>query len=350
MVSFRRTPRPRNYLSRREQWRLLVLVLSLGLVFILMNEARKPKNWHWLTSAGDGPEESRAGSAEEGPIDTRLQRTRAQDEIPGTFVSPAADPPQAPEDSGDRYFPGVKPKNLASICDDEPFRHHERYEWFNLLDILNRTREPALRSKSLGRITFAQLFKQSKDYRGQLVTIRGTVRRANPLRPATNDVGITRLYRTWVFPDDNPSSPIVVYCLKLPEGFPAGMTLVEEAEITGFFFKRWPYNAWDPERKETTLRTAPVMVARTLHWYQPPVPVEEPPATLGAVLTIVGVALALSFLAAAYVYTRTRSPRREPSAAPDLDVLRRADAGSDFRPPSEEADDQGQRRDRPPPG
>ncbi|MBN2216992.1 MAG: hypothetical protein JW719_06420, partial [Pirellulales bacterium] len=40
--------KPRDYFSRREQWRLLLLVMSLGLVFIFMNEARKPERWRWL--------------------------------------------------------------------------------------------------------------------------------------------------------------------------------------------------------------------------------------------------------------------------------------------------------------
>ena len=33
--------------------RLLLLVMSLGLVFVLINEARDPRNWYWLTGEQD---------------------------------------------------------------------------------------------------------------------------------------------------------------------------------------------------------------------------------------------------------------------------------------------------------
>ena len=48
MSQFQRSKPPRNYLSRREQWRLLGLVLALGLVVILMGEARDPDNYPWF--------------------------------------------------------------------------------------------------------------------------------------------------------------------------------------------------------------------------------------------------------------------------------------------------------------
>ena len=82
---------PRNYLARREQLRLLMMVGSLMLVIILMNEARKPKHWRWLTGPEGGPlTEAELGGDD---IDTRdLLVTNKQpvgDNIPGMIVTPS---------------------------------------------------------------------------------------------------------------------------------------------------------------------------------------------------------------------------------------------------------------------
>ena len=46
---------PPNYLSRRFQTRLLVMVAALGIVVFMMNEARKPENWRWFERLGQQP-------------------------------------------------------------------------------------------------------------------------------------------------------------------------------------------------------------------------------------------------------------------------------------------------------
>ncbi len=298
MVNLRGTLKPRNYLSRREQFRLLTLVLGLGLVAFMMDHVRRPENWDWFFALDD----DQAGSVEEetAPIDTRIAPKRAQEEIPGTFHSPPQAEPADTSAAAEGYFPGVEPKYLAEVRDDTPFRYAERHAWFNLLDVLNRTKQSELRGAAIGQATFAQLFQQPDDYRGELVTIRGVVRRAHRLSTPENDVGIETFYQLWISPDDHRSSPIVVYCLKLPSGFPLGMDLREDAQITGFFFKRWAYKAAD------MVRTAPVLAAKTLAWQQPVESSKPPstdPITLGA---IVGVSALASGIALFFVLRRTK--------------------------------------------
>ncbi len=326
MVSFQQTPKPRNYLARREQGRLLLLVMTLGLVMVLMTEARKPWRWQWLTGpsgGGDDPQAASAPAADE-PIDTRARSAPPGEAISGTFRSPAPVPDEAEEDAGGRYFRGVKPKYLEWIRDDKPFYPEETKAWFNLLGVLQRTDEPTLRRASTARVTFAQLFKQSKEYRGELVTVGGAVRRAHRLSTPKNEHGIEKFYQVWLFPDDNPSLPMVVYCLHLPKGFPTGMELEEKAEITGFYFKRWAYKAAD------SLRRAPTLAARTLHWQKAKPAVTKPaPAGLGSLLLAVGVAAALSFAVVVYVYTRSHPPRPQRSDGPPS-----FDALPDFEIPS----------------
>jgi len=88
------------------------------------------------------------------------------------------------------------------------------------------------------------------------------------------------------------------------------MSVSEDVEITGFFFKRWAYKA------EDSLRTAPTLLAKTVDWQQRSPPAGRGPINTASLLTILGLALILSLLAVIYVYlrTRTRRPSR-PSAS-----------------------------------
>ncbi len=304
-----RPPTSRNYLARREQWRLLLMVATLGLVIFLAREVRHGPTIGRALEAMFSParQDEIPRDAE---VDTRLQNRQGENAIPGTFLSPREVQP-AEEPEGE-YFPGVKPAYLAPVRDDTFFRGAAEHDgWFHLLRILAEAEPDELEQASKGRVSFVQLFRQSKDYRGQLVRLRGTVRGAFPLRPPKNDYGIDRYYQVWLFPDDNPSMPVVFFCLELPDEFPTGMELEERAEVVGFFFKRLAYEATD------TLRTAPALLARGIRWKPaPPAPAVEP-ADPGSPWTVLGAALAFSAILAGYVYWRTRPARTEPESSAD---------------------------------
>ncbi len=281
---------------------MLLLVMSLGLVAVLMNEARDPANFAWFAALDvNSPADAAGSQPEETSIDNVLTPPRTDPRIPDAFVSPADIEPG--EETSERYFPGVRPQLLATIRDDTTFRHQEHAAWFNLLSVLERTDDATLREASVGRVSFAQLFKQSGDYRGELVTLAGTIRRAHPLTPPKNEQGIERYYRLWLQPADNRTSPIVIYCLELPEAFPTGMEVSEEVELTGFFFKRWAYKAQD------SLRTAPTVLSRTVDWRKAkPRGSSAPTDAVSLVLTF-GVAVLFAVVAVFYIFTRTKSKR-----------------------------------------
>lgn len=316
MANFQQTPKPRNYLARREQWRLLLLFLALGLVAVMISLARDPANFAWfaaLDKTADGLSKNLSGG-DQTPVDNRLEPAAPREEVPGTFVSPLNVTSESEPTGTSRYFPGVRPELLTAIADDTIFRYDERHAWFNLLDVLNKAQQEGLRRASTGRASYAQLFKQSGDYRGELVTVVGTIRRAHPITAPRNDYGIEKYYQTWLQPDDNRASPMVVYCLKLPDGFPTGMHVAEEVEITGFFFKRWAYRARD------SLRTAPTLLAQTVDWRRRAPAAGRGPTDTFSLLMIFGAALILSLSAVSYVYFRTRSPRPSRPPGPDIPI------------------------------
>lgn len=313
MVNFRRTPKPRNYLSRFEQRRLLLLVLSLGLVAYLMGKAGDPATWHWLTAMGSP--QAAATSAD---------------------APPALD--QGREDIGggdaDDYFPGVKSEYLGSVRDDTSGKEPEA--WFNLFDVLQSTDQTTLDKKSTGPVAYSQLKKQSREFRGRLVTIRGRVGGVVARFPGPESE-IDKYYQLAVSPDDHPSWPIIVYCLYLPEGFPTGTDVSARVEITGFFFKRWIYVARDEKKL-----SAPLLAARTVHWKRPPPVVKKSPPDSRTALLVIGLAAVVGVMVARYVYLRTQPGRPdEDGPPPNFEALGDVAAPSEVGLPLEEpADDQ----------
>lgn len=307
-------PEPRDYFSRREQWRLLMLVMSLGLVLILINEARKPENWRWLLGNSQAEQQDPAADQDGtatwdkriGPGKQGAQPLPEQDAPREAEQTDARPSPTGEVSSGD-YAAGVNPELLATIRDNARFRAGEQIAWFHLFAVLKAADPVELRRESIGRISRLQLSKQSKAYRGELVTVRGTVRRAHWLDAPKNDDHIAGYYQTWVQPDDSPDGPIVVYCLELPDGFPTGMNLSRRAAVTGFYFKRWLHSSDDG------LQLSPVILARGLQEERPRAFLDNA-LSLGGWkwIVIVGIAALVAALVVSYIFRRTRRTRRRP--------------------------------------
>ncbi|MBI3466867.1 MAG: hypothetical protein HY000_27960 [Planctomycetes bacterium] len=353
MADFRQKTRLRNYLARSEQRRLLVLVMTLGLVVLLTIEAAKPERWFWMW--GGQPPAENAGPADNGPaeqiaIDNRMAERTAGEGEEG-FRSPAAEteergresisaddlsnrnterpkltpdplapsngkadsPKSTPDPVGTsarpRYFPGVKSQYLKTIRDDTILRRSESDAFYHLLEILAERSERELRAASAGRVTFAQLFQQSNEYRGDLVTIRGTVRLAVQKTAPANAYGVGEYYELWMVPHDQRDNPLVVNCLELPAGFPRSDRLAEEAGITGFFFKRFAYQAGDGR-----LHTTPLLLAKAIDWTRA-APVADAQPTLASFLWCLAAAVMFAIGVLMYVRRRSASPR--PSDLPD---------------------------------
>ena len=103
-------------------------------------------------------------------------------------------------------------------------------------------------------IPYLQLFKQPDDYRCRVVSVKGTVKLAYRVAAEPNYLGVNEYVVYVIHPAAGPGSPIIVYALAAPAGFPAianrdrdGKTtkLDEDVELTGVFFKRWAYQGQD---------------------------------------------------------------------------------------------------------
>lgn len=227
-------------------------------VLVAMNEARKPTTWSWLFRA-DRPRTTR--------IDTRIDFDPGGPPVEPTVgqgsaatVEASARPKTVPDLAG----------QLAQVKDDTVWRPEERAAWFSLVDRLQQENEQELRDESLGVVGFVQLFRQSSEYRGRLVTVRGTAKLAYRVPAARNELGVQEYCLFWLQPEDGTNLPIVVYALEPPVGFPPltrqQTALHEPLEVQGYFFKRWVYEAKDG------LNSVPVLVAQRPAWNPLPAP------------------------------------------------------------------------------
>jgi hypothetical protein len=312
VLDFRKALKHREGIGRREHRPLLMLILLLGILAMVADNLRRPSLWAMLDRAANpSPEPPAIG-------DRHPLAPPREAPPPDSFVMASDRPEEQPaaQDDGD-FFPGVEPSQLRPIRDDRPSLPAERTCSLRLLKILKQADLAELRRASMGPITYAQLYNQPENYRGRLVTLAGVVRRVEPVELPTNDYGISSYHQVWLFPNDNPSSPEVVYCLDLPKGFPTGTELAVDAGVTAFFFKRWAYSTPDADR------IAPLLLAKTLHWWKEPVVTPEPAARPQWLPLVVIFAALAAMYAAWYASLRPRPSRVPlPERPPDFTRLR----------------------------
>jgi len=248
--------RPPNYLGRRLQWRLLALVLGLGVTVLLLNSVRRPKTARFLDRVfAPAVEEPRISDEQ---IRELVRSLPTNSNPQDTFRMPA--PGGAKQATSSEYFRAVQPQLLESIRDNTYFRSVETEAWFHLLDILQQSVPEELAEASLGEVGYVQMVQQPHVYRGRIVTVCGTVRRAEVVEVAENNIGLQQYYLLTIRPAGRQIWPIRVYCLELPDGFPLGEDVSASVIVHGFFFKNWSYQ-W-----EGGPGLAPILLARTVQW------------------------------------------------------------------------------------
>jgi hypothetical protein len=286
MLRFQRHDRrPRNYLARREQYRLFALVVGLGVVLLLMRQL--------------APSDSAPGSAGGLPS--------------GTAVAPV-EPPAEPGASV-----VVDRERLADVEDNSHFRNEETNAWFYLFSLVG-----AARGQSAENVTYTQLVAQPHVYRGKFVQVEGTVKRVEAVTPAENDLGITELYRVILQSAGRSVWPVIVYCRELPQGWKVGEPGSNRVVATGYFFKNLSYNS------PAGMGLAPVIVSQTfdVQELQPAAPAaEEKPVSIG---TIVVSAVAIAAVFVAFVLWRTsESKTNREDAAQVGEALRKLARGGE---------------------
>ncbi len=194
---------------------------------------------------------------------------------------------------------------LDQVQDDTVFRSAERDIWFHLIAQLKEMPNDQLGARAPEDALYLQLFKQSGDYRGRLVRIKGVAKLGYRIDAPKNYLGIKEYNVLVIHPAGGPDSPIIAYCLDLPTGFPkinhrdkdgGGTKLHEDVAVTGYYFKRWAYQA------AGGMYTTPLLIVREPDWKPRPSLAEATGRTAWTPAQIAGT-VAVSALGAMLVMT-----------------------------------------------
>ena len=128
--------------------------------------------------------------------------------------------------------------------------------------------DPRLRDVSNAEFPiFVQLYSNARQrdvWYGQLVTLRGRVRRLISYPAGQNPYGLDTLYEAWLYTDDSQGHPVVIVCSTIPEDIPRGAeVLIDFVSVTGYLFKMYAYEAQDEPLY------APLILAQRLEWRGP---------------------------------------------------------------------------------
>jgi hypothetical protein len=117
-------------------------------------------------------------------------------------------------------------------------------------------------------LTYAHLFNEPDEYRGQVVRITGRLKRINRFSPPREaaENGVIDLYEAWIFSEMLGTGPYCVVFTEWPADLPRSL-LGERIKgdytvrVDGYFFKKFRYTAADGKN---TQRDAPLLIAHSL--------------------------------------------------------------------------------------
>ena len=262
----------------RPSGKIIRLTLQLAFVLALFHQISKPQVW-----------ESIFGNHNPGSVQAPTPGTALIDpELPppalpaGMFL--AAQNPEKIKENINQFKDEPKTEILNGVDQDSPGPIRTPLEdlpflletttdldrdlppalYYHFLDKARNAKVDQLIADSRQDVTFSHLYQDPrqdpKKYRGQLLQITGTVRRALSFDVPPNAYGLKKRYELWIFTEDSGKFPWVVELSELPPGFPIGSTIQEKVVTAGYFLKLWAYRAQDG------FRSAPVLLGHGLNW------------------------------------------------------------------------------------
>lgn len=299
-----------SYFSRRDQVRLFRLVAALGVILLAILYASRESTWYWLTGppADKGNQEQQLDPDRDVDYNVREETPLK----PGEFRSEPESEVRIPDvinpklESGE-YDVRIDPRLLTKVTDSvSGIRPYEANALYYLLAKSASIPQNVLEQSADAAPPFVVLMNESPKFRGQLMTVKGQLKRLTPLEVDDNKFGVKQLYEGWFFSKDSGTHPWRVLCSQLPEGIPTGANLEDmpDVQITGYYFKKYGYPS-----KAQKLQTAPLLIARQIRWF-PPTEVETAPTSSGAVKYIIALFLVISITLAFLIWRFTVSDQK----------------------------------------
>lgn len=198
----------------------------------------------------------------------------------------ATDAP-TPEEAAD------DPLGLSRIRDNDWLSADENRAYYGLLqqasvadqkELATQAIEFLAERRNASRLsTFVDMIRNTKEFRGQPVQLKGHVLQTIEYEATENEYGIQQLYETNLYTDDSQSHPATIVFLEKPENLPISGEMVDGVTVNGYFLKTYLYPSSD-----NTTRKAPLILAKTVT-VRPPKPAELPATANGLVYWVLGI-------------------------------------------------------------
>jgi len=275
--------------------RLLTMVVLLGVVGLLMANARHPACWQWLV------EKQPAAQPVEPP---RPAAAKTAAVPPGGPVTPGPsdEDPEQRVDSAEEFQAvtdgtiGIQPEEMLAYWRLLLWTEHQSF------DMLQR--------RARGNVFFTELMQFPDRYRGRLVTLDLNVRRVLAYDLEDTPLGKLRLYELWGFTEESKAWLYVAVTAHLPEGMAVGPDVYERVRLTGYFFKLQGYFEAGAKPRAPALR-APLLVGRLTRYAPPTIAQPAPQDDLWTGAIVAAACLLLGGLVGMQAWHRRRVARRE---------------------------------------
>jgi hypothetical protein len=288
------------------------MIGMLAVVFFIMNRAKDPNTWRWLTDEAapaeivradlGTPDPATASGADETPLqdvasEGNPSAQRRDDGVPGV-TGPTDEDPEEIDAALEEY---------QAISDRKPLLAEEMPSYWRMVKWVERQSADRLGQRSQKNVYFTDFVEVPDKCRGKLFHLRLHVWGTHSYEAPQNSAGIARMYeaRGWT----NQSNPwiYIVVCPELPTGMPLGPDVREEVSFDGYFLKMMSYEA---PRAPGKLEYAPLLVGRMV-WHPAQATTETSSQWFWFTIAIGGVVMA----AAIWGWSRSKAPAFSIAAA-----------------------------------
>jgi len=285
-MRLQRDRQPPRYLGRRDQWRMLALVALFGMVLLCYRSARDPRNWDWFAALSQPPSDESTEDSEN--LNFTVRPLSISDEL---RISLATDDPKS-LDVDDPTDPSALPPELFNDVHDNQLgtTRPEQDAITTILDKVRTLSSEQLDVEAMKDVVHASLIQDPDNYRGRLITLRGTLWRYGPAARGDPDDSTDDVYEAWMFTSDSGNRPYRWLLVEPVSGVSPGDQLDVEVEVTGYFVKRYAYLTGDGTN------VAPMLVGRTMRVVRTaPVALPESDSGLGRLALWFFIVLGLAF-------------------------------------------------------
>jgi hypothetical protein len=226
------------------------MIGMLAVLVMIMNRAKDPGTWRWLTNEYGEQGEGDAVDDREGDA---ARSDRVED--------PPAEP-MRPTDLDPEEADAAR-EEFQAISDRQPLLPEEMPTYRRLLKWVRHQPGDLLARRSKNNLFFTDFIEVPDKCRGRLVHLRLHIRGIHVLEAADNPPGFGRLYELRGWTDQSAPWPYLISVPDLPPGMPTGWNAQEEVSFDGYFFKVMSYEAAESPGKHLF---APLLVGRIV-WH-----------------------------------------------------------------------------------